>query len=86
MVISGRGGALLCQELDSWILNAEVKIVSVDAEQIEIARDGWRQYGKGRHKAGLNFGDCFSYALSKVSGEPLLFVGNDFALTDVEVA
>ncbi len=55
-----------------------------DADQAEIARLAFGRYGKGRHRAGLNFGDCFAYALSKASGEPLLFKGDDFAQTDVD--
>jgi ribonuclease VapC len=58
-------------------------VVSVDREQVEVARRGWRKYGKGRHPAALNFGDCFSYALAKISGEPLLAKGKDFAQTDI---
>jgi ribonuclease VapC len=57
----------------------------VDSEQAETARDAHRRFGRGRHPAGLNFGDCFSYALSKATGEPLLFKGADFARTDVAV-
>jgi ribonuclease VapC len=53
------------------------------AEQAEAARDAWQRYGKGNHAAGLNLGDCCSYALSRISGEPLLFKGADFAQTDV---
>jgi ribonuclease VapC len=59
--------------------------VPVDAEQADLARSAWRRYGKGRHPAGLNFGDCFSYALAKFSGEPLLAKGTDFASTDLAV-
>lgn len=62
---------------------AGIEIVPVDAAQAQAARREWRRYGKGRHPAGLNFGDCFSYALAKTSGEALLFKGDDFALTDV---
>ncbi len=61
------------------------QLVPVDGEQVEIARSAWRKYGKGRHLAALNFGDCFAYALAKSSGEPLLAKGTDFALTDIEV-
>ena len=57
-----------------------------EAEQLRFARRAWRKYGKGRHPAGLNLGDCASYALSKVTGEALLFKGNDFPRTDVESA
>jgi ribonuclease VapC len=61
-----------------------VDIVSVDAEQVEVARAAWRMYGKGHHAAGLNFGDCFAYyALARTSGEPLLAKGTDFSQTDL---
>jgi ribonuclease VapC len=60
--------------------------VAVDREQAELGREAYRRFGRGRHPAGLNFGDCFSYALAQVSGEPLLFKGGDFALTDVRPA
>lgn len=53
------------------------------AEQAEVARAAWRRFGRGRHEAGLNFGDSFSYALAATSGEPLLFKGDDFAKTDI---
>ncbi len=59
------------------------KVIPVDAEQIDAARRAWRRYGKGRHTAALNYGDCFSYALALTRGEPLLFKGEDFAKTDV---
>jgi ribonuclease VapC len=60
-----------------------VQVVPVDSEQVEIARSAWRRYGKGRHAAGLNFGDCFAYALAAASGEPLLFAGEDFTRTGI---
>lgn len=70
------------------ILTTRLRLVAipVDHEQALLARDGFRRFGKGRHPAGLNFGDCFSYALAKQHGEPLLFKGNDFSQTDVLVA
>ncbi len=58
----------------------------MSAEQVELARAAWRQYGKGNHPAGLNIGDCCAYALAKYSGEPLLFKGEDFVLTDIPSA
>jgi ribonuclease VapC len=73
------------REFDLFIVRANVQIVPVDAELADLARSAWRRYGKGRHPAGLNFGDCFSYALAKFSGEPLLAKGTDFASTDVTV-
>lgn len=63
-----------------------MEIVDVTRKQVEVARQGFRRFGKGRHPAALNFGDCFSYALAKVTGEPLLFKGADFARTDVAPA
>jgi ribonuclease VapC len=72
--------------LDVLVARLKLTVVSVNHEQALIARDAYRKFGKGRHVAGLNFGDCFSYALSKYSGEPLLFKGNDFNHTDVAIA
>jgi ribonuclease VapC len=60
-----------------------VLCLAVDERQATLARAAWRAFGKGRHPAALNFGDCFSYALARVSGEPLLFTGGDFALIDI---
>ena len=77
-----RGGI----ELDLWLHKVEVEIVPVDAEQADQARRAWRRFGKGRHPAGLNLGDCFSYALSVLTQEPLLFKGDDFSKTDIEAA
>ena len=64
----------------------EIELVPVTAEQANAARQAWRRFGKGNHPAALNFGDCFAYALAAVTGEPLLFKGEDFALTDIEAA
>jgi ribonuclease VapC len=61
------------------------QIVPVDTDQAELARSAWRKYGKGRHPAGLHFGDCFSYALAKSTGESILAKGADFSLTDVKI-
>lgn len=72
------------RELDLLLDRVPIQIVDVTIEQIRVARQAFRLFGKGRHAAGLNFGDCFSYALSKVSGEPLLFKGDDFAQSDVD--
>jgi ribonuclease VapC len=72
------------RELDLLLHKAGIETVSVTSDQVEIARRAYREYGKGRHPASLNFGDCFSYALSKMSGEPLLFKGEDFARTNVD--
>ena len=61
-----------------------VEVVPVDARQVDLAFDGFRRFGKGRHPAGLNFGDLFAYALARALDAPLLFKGNDFARTDVK--
>jgi ribonuclease VapC len=83
LVIESRFGSVGGRELDLLIAKAGLSIESVTADQADVAREAWRRYGKGRHSAGLNFGDCFSYALAKVTGEPLLFKGDDFIHTDV---
>jgi ribonuclease VapC len=83
MVIEGRRGGGAGREFDLFIVRAQIKIVSIDAELADLARSAWRKFGKGRHPAGLNFGDCFSYALAKATGEPLLAKSTDFARTDV---
>ncbi|HLH96035.1 MAG TPA: type II toxin-antitoxin system VapC family toxin [Xanthobacteraceae bacterium] len=83
IVLETRLGDAGGRELDLWLLKVGAEAVPVDAEQIDAARRAWRRYGKGRHAAGLNYGDCFSYALAVTRGEPLLFKGEDFAKTDI---
>jgi ribonuclease VapC len=73
-------------DLDDLLVSAGIRIAAVDVAQAHAARDAWLRYGKGRSPAGLNFGDCFSYALAKTTGRPLLFKGDDFAQTDVTPA
>jgi ribonuclease VapC len=85
IVIEARQGEAAGREFDLFVVRANLQIVPVDAEQVDLARSAWRKYGKGRHPAGLNFGDCFSYALSKSTSEPLLAKGTDFASTDIEL-
>jgi ribonuclease VapC len=84
-VIESRYGAAGGRELDVLIAKAGLSIEPVTAEQADVAREAWRRYGKGRHSAALNFGDCFSYALARTTGEPLLFKGGDFTQTDVSI-
>ena len=83
IVLETRLGDAGGREFDLWLLKIGAEIVPVDAEQADAARRAWRRYGKGRHAAALNYGDCFSYALALTRGEPLLFKGEDFAKTDV---
>jgi ribonuclease VapC len=84
MIIESRYGADGVRDLDLFIAKAQIPLVPVDIEQAHLARQAFRQYGKGRHRAGLNFGDCFSYALARALAEPLLFKGDDFGQCDVE--
>jgi ribonuclease VapC len=83
LVIEARKGEPGGRELDALIQKADVVVVPVDEEHVSQARRAYRRFGKGRHAAGLNFGDVFAYALARTSGEPLLFKGEDFAKTDV---
>lgn len=83
IVVESRWGPAGGRELDLLIHKAAIEIVPVDAEQVDVARQAHRDFGRGHHAASLNYGDCFAYALSRVSGEPLLFKGDDFASTDV---
>jgi len=85
IVLESRQGEAAGREFDLFVVRANLQVVPVDAEQTDLARSAWRKYGKGRHAAGLNFGDCFSYALAKSTGEPLLAKGTDFTGTDIEV-
>lgn len=86
IVVEARRGELAGRELDLFLHRAAVQTVAVDEEQTQLARVAWRRYGKGRHPAGLNFGDVFAYALARATGEELLFKGDDFARTDVTTA
>ena len=72
--------------LDTFLGEFSIRIEPVTAEQAFLARQAFVLFGKGRHKAGLNFGDCFSYALARAYREPLLFKGGDFGYTDLEAA
>ncbi len=86
VVTDSNKNPVLSRRLDDLLRDAEIQVESVTAKQAEIARYAYRDFGKGRHKAGLNLGDCFAYALAKEIGEPLLFKGEDFGRTDIEVA
>jgi ribonuclease VapC len=85
IVLEARRGEAAGREFDLFVVRANLEVVSVDSEQVEVARSAWRKYGKGRHPAALNFGDCFAYALAKCSGEALLAKGEDFSQTDIEI-
>ncbi len=84
IVVESRGGAEAGYELDIFLDRAGIEVVPVTYRQVQAARRAWRRFGRGNHPAGLNFGDCLSYALAEISAEPLLFKGEDFALTDID--
>ena len=86
VVAESRAGAAVWAEVEALMADAAIEVAPVTTEQAALAREGWRRFGKGRHPAGLNLGDCFAYALAQERGEPLLFKGGDFALTDVRRA
>ena len=85
-MIESRHGVAGLRELDHFGDRAGIELVSVDAEQGQMARRAFSRFGKGRHPAGLNFGDCFAYALAVVTREPLLYKGADFYHTGVRSA
>ncbi len=83
MVVDKLGSPAFSRRVDEIVWEFGLVIVSVSREQAQIARQAYQRFGKGRHPAALNFGDCFAYALAKETGEPLLYKGKDFKLTDV---
>ncbi|MEY4717571.1 MAG: hypothetical protein RL563_189 [Pseudomonadota bacterium] len=83
MVIEYKKGQTGADKLDELLAELTPTIVEFDQKQAALARSAWREYGKGRHPAKLNFGDCCSYALAKHLNKPLLFKGNDFSQTDL---
>ena len=86
IILESRHGVAGSQKLDELVLVANIVIEPVTAHQIAIARVAYRTFGKGRHPAKLNYGDCFAYALAKSRGEALLFKGDDFSQTDLQAA
>ena len=86
VVVDSNRNPVLSRRFDDLLRDVQIAVEPVTVNQARIAREAYRDFGKGRHRAGLNFGDCFSYALAKVTGEPLLFKGKDFLHTDVEPA
>ena len=83
MVLIGRSAPEAAMALDSFVERSAIELVPFDDEQAKQARDAFIRFGKGRHPAALNFGDCVSYALAQARGLPLLYKGDDFAKTDV---
>jgi len=86
VVIDASGDPIASRRFDDLLARAAVSVEAVTYEQARIAREAYRDFGKGSgHPARLNFGDCFAYALSRATGEPLLFKGDDFSRTDINV-
>ena len=86
MVAIGTGPSEGAQDIDDLLALLSIEVVPFGGQQADIARDAFARFGKGRHRAGLNFGDCAAYALAMAEAEPLLFKGTDFGATDVAVA
>lgn len=86
MAVEGRASAEAGREVDVLLERFNVNVSPVTRQHAELARQAWRRYGKGRHPAGLNLGDCFSYALAVMTNAPLLYKGADFSLTDAKAA
>ena len=86
MVVEGRAGPEGGVELEAFLRRVDARVWPVTARHAEVAREAWRRFGKGRHRAALNLGDCFSYALASTMDAPLLFKGDEFARTDVKAA
>ena len=86
IVALGSAGEAGREQADALLETLRVETVPLSADHARLAVDAYRTFGKGRHPAGLNFGDCFSYALARATGEPLLFKGDDFAQTDIKRA
>jgi ribonuclease VapC len=83
IVLISRHGPDARADLQDFLAQGGLQVEPVTAEQAELALEAYQRYGKGRHRAGLNFGDCFAYALCKATGQPLLFKGQDFSQTDI---
>jgi ribonuclease VapC len=83
IVIERQTGPEVARQCDMFFRRAGIIVEPFTVEQAHIARQAFHDFGKGRHAAGLNFGDCFAYALTKIAGEPLLFKGEDFKKTDI---
>lgn len=85
IVMEARFGAAGAHAVDRFLRDGEISVVALDRHHVDRALDGWRRYGKGRHVAALNLGDCFAYALAADRGLPVLCTGSDFSQTDLAV-
>lgn len=85
VVMEVKKGPPATRELDLFLHEGQIEEIAMNAEQVALAREAYRRFGKGRHRAQLNLGDCCAYALAVHSGEPLLFKGDDFQHTDLKI-
>ncbi|MGH9152582.1 MAG: type II toxin-antitoxin system VapC family toxin [Acidimicrobiales bacterium] len=85
IVVEARLGRAGGDVVDRFLRDGDIEVVEVDRTQADRAIEGWRRFGKGRHPAALNLGDCFAYGLAMATGQPVLCVGDDFARTDADV-
>ena len=83
IVADANDDIVISERLDAVLRLFAIELIPVSTDHVRVAREAYRTFGKGRHRAKLNFGDCFAYALARTTGEPLLFKGDDFAQTDV---
>ena len=86
MVVESRAGMDATRDLDLLVADAEIDVVAYDSAHAAVAHAAWRRFGKGRHPASLNLGDCMAYATARLAGAPLLFKGDDFTQTDIASA
>lgn len=86
IVAEGRRSNGAGELFDDFLVWSGIELVPVTVDHFSVARNAWRRFGKGRHPAALNFGDCFAYALAKIEDEPLLYKGFDFSHTDISSA
>ena len=86
IVIDQQGDPVASNKFDDYMKRGDFQVVPVTEDHVWVARQAYREFGKGNHPAALNFGDCFAYALAKTSDEPLLFKGDDFSQTDIKPA
>jgi ribonuclease VapC len=85
-IVVERGGPRARTGLEEFVRRSQIQIMPVELDHMMLAREAWEKFGKGRHAAALNLGDCFAYALAKYVREPLLFKGEDFRKTDITAA
>ncbi|HEX5855135.1 MAG TPA: type II toxin-antitoxin system VapC family toxin [Thermoanaerobaculia bacterium] len=86
LVVSGRAGRDRSEDVRRFVRDLGIVVISFEEEHAHVAAEAFARFGKGRHRAALNFGDCMTYAVAKIAGQPLLCTGTDFAKTDLKLA